>query len=168
MYFTTVNESVTNDLSKEQEIKFLRFTMGGGDWLIKETEKVNYHPNWLRFMFVYTIIGAGGIGLALLIVPNTIMPLLGIPTEEPIMAGIVYSVWLAFGFLSILGLRSPLKFVPVLLLQFTYKVIWFIAVIAPKAVTGDLPSFAITMSAIFATFVIGDIIAIPWKHIFAK
>jgi hypothetical protein len=119
-------------------------------------------------MYVYTIVGAGGIGLGLLLVPNTVMSLLGIPTEEPIIAGFGYSVWLAFGILSILGLRSPLKFAPVLLLQFTYKVVWFIAVIVPKAVSGDLPSFAITMSAIFATFVIGDIIAIPWKHIFAK
>jgi hypothetical protein len=119
-------------------------------------------------MYAYTIAGAGGLGLALLIVPNTMLPLLGIPTEEPIVAGVAYSIWLAFGFLSILGLRSPLKFVPVLLLQFTYKVVWFIAVIAPKAATGDLPSYAITMSAIFATFAIGDIIAIPWRHLLSK
>jgi hypothetical protein len=119
-------------------------------------------------MYAYTIVGAGGIGLGLLIVPNTMMSLLGIPTEEPIVAGIAYSVWLAFAVSSIFGLRSPLKFAPVLLLQFTYKVVWFIAVIAPKAVSGDLPSFAITMIALFATIVIGDIIAIPWKHIFAK
>jgi hypothetical protein len=119
-------------------------------------------------MYVYTIVGAGGIGLGLLIIPNAMMSLLGIPTQEPIVAGVVYSAWLAFGILSILGLRSPLRFAPVLLLQFTYKVVWFIAVIAPKAISGDLPSFAITMSAIFASFVIGDIIAIPWKHIFAK
>jgi hypothetical protein len=119
-------------------------------------------------MYAYTIAGAGALGLALLIVPNTMQSLLGIPTEEPIIAGMAYSVWLAFGILSIFGLRSPLKFVPVLLLQFTYKVVWFIAVIAPKAVSGDLPSFAITMSAIFVTFVIGDIIVIPWKYLFAK
>jgi hypothetical protein len=134
----------------------------------QETEKIKYHPNWLRFMYTYTIVGAGGIGLGLLIVPNTIMSLLSIPTEEPIVAGVAYSAWLAFGILSIFGLRSPLKFAPVLLLQFTYKVVWFIAVITPKAVSGDLPSFAITMSALYATYVIGDIIAIPWKHIFAK
>jgi hypothetical protein len=119
-------------------------------------------------MYAYTIVGAGGIGLALLIVPNTMMSLLGIPTEEPIIAGIAYSVWLAFGILSIFGLRSPLKFVPVLLLQFTYKVVWFITVIAPKAVSGDLPSFAITMSGIFVTFVIGDIIVIPWRYLLSK
>ena len=119
-------------------------------------------------MYVYTIVGAGGIGLALLIAPSTMMSLLGIPAEEPIIAGIAYSAWLAFGIVSIFGLRSPLKFATVLLLQFTYKVVWFIAVIAPKAVAGDLPSFAITMSVLYVTYVIGDIIAVPWTHIFAK
>ncbi|MGD0070356.1 MAG: hypothetical protein ABSB71_02205 [Candidatus Bathyarchaeia archaeon] len=135
---------------------------------MSKTNEIKFHPNWLRFMYAYTIVGAGVIGLALLIVPNTMMSLLGIPTEEPIIAGMAYSVWLAFGILSIFGLRSPLKFVPVLLLQFTYKVVWFIAVIAPKAVSGDLPSFAITMSAIFVTFVIGDIIVIPWRYLLSK
>ena len=135
---------------------------------LPKTNEIKFHPNWLRFMYAYTIVGAGVIGLALLIVPNTMMSLLGIPTEEPIIAGMAYSVWLAFGILSIFGLRSPLKFVPVLLLQFTYKVVWFIAVIAPKAVSGDLPSFAITMSGIFVTFVIGDIIVIPWRYLLSK
>jgi len=135
---------------------------------LSKTNEIKFHPNWLRFMYAYTIVGAGVIGLALLIVPNTMMSLLGIPTEEPIIAGMAYSVWLAFGILSIFGLRSPLKFVPILLLQFTYKVVWFIAVIAPKAVSGDLPSFAITMSAIFVTFVIGDIIVIPWRYLLSK
>ncbi|MGD0803216.1 MAG: hypothetical protein ABSA11_03990 [Candidatus Bathyarchaeia archaeon] len=106
--------------------------------------------------------------MALLIAPNTALALLGIPTEEPIMAGIAYSAWLAFGILSIFGLRSPLKFVPVLLLQFTYKVVWFIGVIAPIVVSGALPSFGITMSAIFVTFVIGDIIVIPWRYLLSK
>ncbi len=135
---------------------------------MSKTDEIKFHPNWLRFMYAYTIVGAGGIGLALLVVPNTMMSALGIPTEEPIVAGVVYSAWLAFGILSIFGLRSPLKFVPVLFLQFTYKVVWFIAVIAPKAVSADLPSFAITMSAIFATFVIGDIIVIPWRYLLSK
>jgi hypothetical protein len=101
-------------------------------------------------MYAYTIVGAGGIGLALLVTPNTAMSFLGIPTEEPIVAGVAYSACVAFGILSILGLRSPMKFVPVLLLQFAYKVVWFTAVIALRAVTGALPSFGFTMIAIFA------------------
>jgi len=131
-------------------------------------DEVKVHLNWLRFMYAYTIVGAGGIGLALLIAPNTAMSLLSIPAEEPIMAGVAYSAWLAFGILSIFGLRSPMKFVPVLLLQFTYKVVWFIGVIAPIAITGAMPSFGFTMIAIFASYVIGDIIVIPWRYLLSK
>ncbi len=59
--------------------------------------------------------------------------------------------FLAFGFLSIFGLRSPLKFVPVLLLQLCYKSIWFIGVILPLLISAQLPSYAIPIAIIFAT-----------------
>lgn len=45
------------------------------------------------------------------------------PKQDPIVFGIVGGVYVAFGILSILGLRSPLKFMPVLLLRLFYKVI---------------------------------------------
>ena len=136
--------------------------------MTQETEEIKYHPNWLRFMYAYTIVVAGAIGLLFLIIPSTMLSILGVPTQEPIVAGALYSVFLAFSIVSIFGLRSPLKFAPVLLPQFTYKVIWFISVIAPKAVSGGLPPFAITMSILWAPWVIGGLIALPWKYLFAK
>jgi hypothetical protein len=75
---------------------------------------------------------------------------------------------LAFGLLSILGLRSPLKFVPVLLIQLCYKSIWFIGVVLPLLVTGHFPSYAIPTVIIFATYIVGDLIAIPFSYAFAK
>lgn len=90
------------------------------------------------------------------------------PVEEPTAFGIVGSVYVAFGLLSILGLRSPLKFVPVLLMQLCYKVVWFIGVLVPLLVTGHFPSYAISMVIIFVTYIIGDLIAIPFSYIFAK
>ena len=73
-----------------------------------------------------------------------------------------------FGLVSVLGLRSPLKFAPILLLQLTYKVIWFIAIVLPLLVAGRLPNFAILMSVLFASFIVGDLIAIPFPYVFAK
>ena len=133
-----------------------------------ENEKIKVHPNWLRFMYAYTIVVGGVFGLAFLIMPSTASSLLGFPEEEPIMAGLASSVGVAFAILSIAGLRSPLKFSPVLLLQLTYKVIWFIAVIIPKLAVGQLPSYAIMSSVLYASFVIGDLIAIPFRHLLAK
>lgn len=133
-----------------------------------ENVKIKVHPNWLRFMYAYTIVIGGVFGLAFLIMPSTASSLMGFPEEEPIMAGLASSVGVAFAILSIAGLRSPLKFSPVLLLQLTYKAIWFIAVIIPKLAVGQLPSYAIMSSVLYATFVIGDLIAIPFRHLLAK
>jgi hypothetical protein len=119
-------------------------------------------------MYAYTIVIGGVFGLAFLIMPSTASSLMGFPEEEPIMAGLASSVGVAFAILSIAGLRSPLKFSPVLLLQLTYKAIWFIAVIIPKLAVGQLPSYAIMSSVLYATFVIGDLIAIPFRHLLAK
>jgi hypothetical protein len=126
------------------------------------------HPNRLRFMYVYTILSGGVLGFALLLDPGTMLPALGMPSEEPFLAGTVYSVWLAEAILSALGLRYPVKFAPVLFLQLTYKLIWLVTIIIPHLVTSQLPTFAMTTSALYITFVIGDMIAIPWRHIFAR
>jgi hypothetical protein len=84
------------------------------------------------------------------------------------MFGITGSVFLAFAILSIFGLKAPLKFVPVLMLQLCYKSIWSIGVIVPMVVSGRFPRYAILPVAIFASYIIGDLIAIPFKHAFSS
>jgi hypothetical protein len=132
-----------------------------------ETKGIKVRYNWLRFMYAYTIVFAGSTGLGCLVAPST-LNLLGYPAQEPIWAGVGYSMMLALAIASILGLRAPLKFSPVLLLQLTYKVIWFIAIIIPLSIAGHLPSYAIGTCILFATFVVGDLIAIPFRYLFAK
>ncbi|MDH4217882.1 MAG: hypothetical protein OEY18_07080 [Candidatus Aminicenantes bacterium] len=123
---------------------------------------------WLRFMYIYTLVGAGGFGLGIIFIPSVMRNIFGWPDQDPIVFGVTGSAYLAFALLSILGLRSPLKFSPILLLQLTYKVIWFIGVIIPLLISGQFPSYAILLVVIFAVFVIGDLIAIPFSYIFAK
>lgn len=72
-----------------------------------ENEKIKVHPNWLRFMYAYTIVIGGVFGLTSLILPSAASSLMGFPTEEPIIAGLASSVGVAFAILSIAGLRSP-------------------------------------------------------------
>ncbi len=123
---------------------------------------------WLRFMYIYTLVGAGGFGLGIIFIPSVMRTIFGWPDQDPIVFGVTGSAYLAFALLSILGLRSPLKFSPILLLQLTYKVIWFIGVIIPLLITGQFPTYAILLVVIFAVFVIGDLIAIPFSYVFAK
>jgi hypothetical protein len=123
---------------------------------------------WLKFMYIYTALVAGLCGTGMIFVPGTVGSIFGLPDQEPIIFGIVGSVYLAFGLLSLLGLRAPLKFVPVLLLQLCYKSIWFVGVILPLCLKGRFPSYAMPMAVLFATYVIGDLIAIPFPYVLSK
>jgi hypothetical protein len=128
--------------------------------------KIRY--GWLKGMYIYTILGAGLSGLGMILMPNTYVSSMNLPIQEPINFGILGSVYLAFGLISILGLRSPLKFVPILLVEITYKTIWFIGVILPLILKGQFPQYSIINTIIFATFIIGNAIAIPFKYLFTK
>lgn len=123
---------------------------------------------WLKFMYIYTIITAGGAGLGIILAPSIMISLFRMPPQDPIMLGIGGSVFLAIALLSILGLRSPLKFSPLLLLELGYKSIWFVGVILPLWLAGPLPFYGIVFVIIFASYIIGDLIAIPFPYVFAK
>jgi hypothetical protein len=75
-------------------------------------------------------------------------------------------VFLAFALVAILGIRAPLKYSPVLLVELVYKVIWLSGVVVPLAARGEFPSWAIMQVAVFATFVVGDLVAIPFRYVF--
>jgi len=130
--------------------------------------KLKIRYGWLKGMYVYTALGAGLSGLGIILMPETFASMWKMPIQDPIIYGIVGSVFLAFGLISILGLISPLKFAPILLLQMAYKIIWFIGVILPTVFTGQLHWYAFIFIMVFATYIIGDMIAIPFKYLFNK
>jgi len=129
---------------------------------------VNIRWNWLKGMYIFTIVGAGGFGLGIIIIPDLMRTIFSWPVYDPIIYGITGSVWLAFGVISFLGLHSPLKFVPILVLQLCYKSIWFIGVIFPLLITGKFPTYAVLHAVFMAAYIIGDLIAIPFSYVFAK
>jgi len=132
------------------------------------SKDIKIRLGWLKGMYIYTIVGAGGFGLGIIVIPNVMRSMFSWPSGDPIVLGVTGSVYVAFGLLSILGLLSPLKFVPVLLLQLSYKVVWFIGVILPLLAVGKFPAYAILHVLIFASYIIGDLIAIPFSYVFAK
>jgi hypothetical protein len=77
--------------------------------------------------------------------------------------GVAYSFWAALSASSALGLRYPVKMLPLLLLQLLYKVIW-LSVIAPPMWP------AIQSSGLFKAMALGvvvDLVAIPWGYFVA-
>ena len=129
---------------------------------------MNIRWGWLKFMYWYTIIGAGGFGLAMVLFPETVRSLFRWPPQDPIVYGVTGSFWMAFGVLSIFGLRSPLKFVPILVMQLCYKSIWFIGVVFPMLVSGTFPLYAILHVVIMGSYIVGDLIAIPFPYVFSR
>jgi len=78
--------------------------------------------------------------------------------------GVAFSFWAALSLLSGLGLRYPLKMVPLLLLQLVYKTIWLLAVALPM--WPALRSTDITRAMVIGVVV--DVLGIPWSYILAS
>jgi hypothetical protein len=74
--------------------------------------------------------------------------------------GVAYSFWAALSLLSGLGVRYPLKMLPVLLMQLVYKSIWLLAIYLPTGSDGGSGLLTVMLGGI-----IGDVIVIPWSHV---
>jgi hypothetical protein len=122
---------------------------------------------WLRVMYIWSIVIAGIFGLGMIFAPNAMQSTFD-ELCDPVIYGIAGSMFLAVALISILGLRAPLKFVPVLFFELVYKVIWFVGVALPLVIAGEFSADDILTVAIFALTIIGDAIAIPFSHLFAR
>lgn len=80
------------------------------------------------------------------------------------LKGVAFSFWAALSALSGLGIRYPLKMLPLLLLQLFYKVVWLLAVALPMW-------SAVRSTGLAHAMVIGvgvDLVSIPWPHVLAN
>ncbi len=123
---------------------------------------------WLKAMYIYTLVGAGGFGLGILFFPDLVQSALRFPPQDPFILGVYGSVLLASGLMAIPALRFPVKFAPLLLIQLVYKPIWLAVVVIPTALKGQIPFYVVFISVIFVTFIIGNLIAIPFSYLFSK
>jgi hypothetical protein len=123
----------------------------------------------MRFQYWMTATIATVLGLVVMFIPEITKEYFMFKEQDQVVFGISGAVYFAFGVLSILGIRNPLKWLPILLLQFTYKVTWFIGVIGLLAVRGELDiRSSIWLICGYAVFVAGDIWAIPFRYVLAN
>jgi hypothetical protein len=91
------------------------------------------------------------------------------------LQGVAWSFWAAYGTLMLLGLRYPLKMLPLLLLQLLYKSIWLLTVgyplwsagrlmDSPAGQPGAIPGSQMVM--VFMVAVAVDLVVIPWRYAF--
>jgi hypothetical protein len=87
---------------------------------------------------------------------------------QPLPA-VAFSFWGALSALAILGLAHPIKMIPLLLIQFSYKLIWLIMVAYPLWAANHLViSQAQGLTKANLIGVVLDLLVIPWGYVFKK
>ena len=101
-----------------------------------------------------------GVGLALVKWPIVI----GYDQSTPLYEGVVAVLLTAMSLLAFLGLRYPVRMLPILLFESLWKLIWLPVVALPAALAGDVDD---AMSkVIFSCSVVVVILAVtPWGYV---
>jgi hypothetical protein len=133
---------------------------------MEENPVSDFKMKALKLQYWHTALVTIPLGLFIILFPKQATKAMKLKEQDQTVFGICGAVWLAFGLLATRGLREPLKWSPLLVLQFAYKVIWYTAVLGLIAARGEfeLDSAKGFMLA-FAPFVAADIVAVPWKFL---
>jgi len=86
----------------------------------------------------------------------------------PRLEGVAYSFWAALSLVGILGIRHPLRMLPVLVLQFLYKVIWILAVALPFRRHGLSSGPVSGLEFAMYSGALIDVLVIPWPYVIAS
>ncbi len=78
--------------------------------------------------------------------------------------GVAFSFWAVLSALSGLGLRYPVKMLPLLLMQLFYKSVWLLAIALPQ--WSAVQSTELTKAMLIGLVL--DLIVIPWPYVLAN
>ncbi len=101
-----------------------------------------------------------GIGLAVVKWPLVI----GYDSSTPLFEGIVHILLTAMGLLALLGLRYPVRLIPVLLFECLWKLLWLAIVALPTALAGDVDD-AMGEVIFNCSLVIVILAVTPWGYV---
>ena len=91
-------------------------------------------------------------------------PLLSEAHTQPLYEGVTLCLLVAMSLLAFLGLRYPVKLLPLLLFESAWKLLWLALVALPKAVSGDLDA-AISDTVVNCSLVVLILAVIPWPYV---
>lgn len=103
-----------------------------------------------------------GVGLALVK-----WPLLQDAHTMPLSDGVALCLLTAMSVLALVGLRYPVKLLPLLLFETLWKVLWLCLVALPQAIGGSM-SEATTAVAFNCALVVVVIAVIPWRYVWTE
>ena len=91
-------------------------------------------------------------------------PLLPDAHTMPLYEGVTLCLLVAMSLLAFLGLRYPVRLLPVLLFESAWKLLWLALVALPKAVDGDLDA-ATSEILVNCSLVVLILAVIPWGYV---
>ncbi|HET7329123.1 MAG TPA: hypothetical protein VFJ14_17770 [Nocardioidaceae bacterium] len=110
----------------------------------------------LHLMRVGYLVMGGGLALVK-------WPLLPDAPTLPLYEGVTLCLLTAMSLLALLGLRYPVKLLPVLLFESAWKLLWLSLVALPRATSGDLGTA--TAGIMFNCSLVVIILAVvPWRY----
>jgi hypothetical protein len=94
-------------------------------------------------------------------------PLLIKADSLPLFEGVVVCLLTAMSMLAFLGLRYPVKLLPILPLESAWKLLWLSVVALPKAAAGDLD--AATQEVVINCSLVLVVLAVtPWRYVWER
>ena len=95
-------------------------------------------------------------------------PLLVNRTEPwPLYEGVTKYMLVAMGLLALLGLRYPVKMLPILLFESAWKLLWLGAVAVPLWIADEMDAATAEVAGA-ALWVVIILAVIPWRYVFTQ
>ncbi len=120
-------------------------------------------PAWrqhvMRVLFFLNLISLGPDNWSAMFFP-------GDPAEP--MTGVAIGFYAALAFLCLFGIRFPLKFTPLLLMQLFYKAAWLMVSYLPARSAGLVDESLDSWFWVMAPGIVIDILVIPWGYVFRE
>jgi hypothetical protein len=117
----------------------------------------------LRAMYVFMVVGLATFKLG----PAVLHPENLSPQDS-----VVISVLGAFALLAVLGIRYPLKMLPLLFFEFVWKLVWVVAFGLPLLLSGQLdPNASFGGTETLVNCLLGIVLVplvTPWGYVFRK
>ena len=114
--------------------------------------------NLLRACYLLMVVGLG-----ITIWPGIIFG----AAAQPLTTGFLNAMLGGLALVSVLGLFSPLRLLPILLFEVTFKLVWSLSVALPLWLTGQFTPAAGDM--LFAcAFAIPFVYIIPWNYVWTN
>ncbi len=104
-----------------------------------------------------------GLGLAVVKWPVVI----GYDRSTPLFEGVVAVLLTAMSLLAFLGLRYPVRLLPILLFESLWKLIWLSIVALPAVAAGDVDE-AMSQVIVNCSMVVVVLAVIPWRYVWQR